>query len=98
MPVLAVSVLLQLIFSGGMIDMTGRAGLDQFSLLMPSRWAFAMGASTVDLEKYNPSKPDDWMWNHEPMLWFFLSLILMVYAAAAIWGTLKLLQRQKSAA
>lgn len=95
MPVLAVSVILQLLLCGGLIDITGRQPIDFLSHLVPGRWAFGMGANTVDLKTLNPRFPDDWMWDHDAGLWVLCGFVLLVYAAACFWGTLKLLERQK---
>jgi len=54
MPVLAVSVILQLLLCGGLIDITGRQPIDALSHLVPGRWAFGLGANTVDLKALNP--------------------------------------------
>lgn len=96
MPVLAVSVLVQLLMCGGLIDITGRQPLDFISHLIPSRWAFGMGANTIDLKKLNPRFPDDWMWTHSGGLWVVAALALIAFAALMYWATLQLLLRQKS--
>ena len=49
MPLLVVAIMSQLVFSGGMIPVTGRLVLDQMSWFTPARWGFAASASTVDL-------------------------------------------------
>ena len=54
MPLLVVAVMSQLVFSGGMIPVTGRLVLDQLSWFTPARWGFAASASTVDLIKLVP--------------------------------------------
>jgi hypothetical protein len=73
MPLLVVAVMSQLVFSGGMIPVTGRAGLDQLSWITPARWGFATTASTVgltDLVK-PPIMPDDSLWKHTSGAWLF---------------------------
>ncbi|MGA4506582.1 ATP-binding cassette domain-containing protein [Propionibacteriaceae bacterium G1746] len=96
MPVLAVSVILQLLLCGGLIDITGRQPLDLISHLVPGRWAFGMGANTIDYRSLNPSAPDDWLWEHNAGVWFISGMALLVFSAAMFWGTLKLLERRKS--
>ena len=49
MPLLVVSLMAQLVLSGGMVPVTNRIFLDQLSWTMPSRWGYAASASTVDL-------------------------------------------------
>lgn len=73
MPLLVVAVMSQLVFSGGMIPVTGRAGLDQMSWITPARWGFATTASTIgltDLVK-PPIMPDDSLWKHTSGTWLF---------------------------
>src|SRR5947209_6803349 len=74
MPLLVVAVMSQLVFSGGMIPVTGRLGLDQMAWATPARWGFAASASTVDLlllEGKVPSVPKDSHWHHTLGAWWF---------------------------
>jgi ABC transport system ATP-binding/permease protein len=74
MPLLVVAVMSQLVFSGGMIPVTGRTGLDQMSWVTPARWGFAASASTVDLltlEAQVPAVAKDSHWHHTPAAWWF---------------------------
>ena len=66
MPLLVVAIMSQLVFSGGMIPVTGRAVLDQMSWVTPARWGFAITASTVGLTDMvkPPLMPDDSLWRH----------------------------------
>ncbi len=72
MPLLVVAVMSQLVFSGGLIPVTGRIPLDQMSWVTPARWGFAATASTVgvtDMVK-PPIMPDDAFWKHTAGAWF----------------------------
>lgn len=73
MPLLVVAVMSQLVFSGGMIPVTGRIVLDQLSWFTPARWGFAASASTVDLIKLvpGPLTPKDRHWEHTAGAWWF---------------------------
>jgi len=73
MPLLVVAVMSQLVFSGGMIPVTGRLVLDQLSWFTPARWGFAASASTVDLIKLvpGPLTPKDSHWKHTTGAWWF---------------------------
>ena len=85
MPLLVVAVMSQLVFSGGMIPVTGRTGLDQMSWVTPARWGFASSASTVDLltlEAKVPSVPKDSHWHHTPGAWWFDMGMLVVLSIA----------------
>lgn len=71
MPLLVVAVMSQLVFSGGLIPVTGRAPLDQMSWVTPARWGFSATASTVgvtDMVK-PPIMPDDAHWKHTSGAW-----------------------------
>ncbi|WP_322860268.1 FHA domain-containing protein [Mycobacterium europaeum] len=80
MPLLVVAVMSQLVFSGGMIPVTGRLGLDQMSWVTPARWGFAASASTADLTKLvpGPLSPKDSHWRHTPAAWWFDIAMLVV--------------------
>ncbi|WP_082962713.1 FHA domain-containing protein [Mycobacterium sp. E342] len=80
MPLLVVAVMSQLVFSGGMIPVTGRLGLDQMSWATPARWGFAASASTADLTKLvpGPLSPKDSHWRHTPAAWWFDIAMLVV--------------------
>jgi ABC transport system ATP-binding/permease protein len=54
LPMLVISVMLSIVFGGGMIPVTGRVVLDQLSWAMPARWGFAASASTTDLPTIAP--------------------------------------------
>lgn len=80
MPLLVVAVMSQLVFSGGMIPVTGRLGLDQMSWATPARWGFAASASTADLGKLvpGPLSPKDSHWHHTAAAWWFDFAMLVV--------------------
>jgi ABC-type multidrug transport system ATPase subunit len=73
MPLLVVAVMSQLVFSGGMIPVTGRIVLDQLSWITPARWGFASSASTVALRELVPPPitPADALWDHTLRSWLF---------------------------
>ncbi len=91
MPLLVVAVMSQLVFSGGMIPVTDRLGLDQMSWATPARWGFAASASTADLLKLEPGPviPKDSHWHHTAGTWWFdvgmLALISAVYLGFVRW-------------
>ncbi|MDT5096381.1 MAG: transport system ATP-binding/permease protein [Mycobacterium sp.] len=55
-PLLVVTVMAQLVFSGGLIPVTNRILLDPMSWATPARWGFAASASTVDLTSLVPAQ------------------------------------------
>ncbi len=87
MPLLVVAIMSQLVFSGGMIPVTDRIGLDQLSWFTPARWGFAASASTVDLIKLvpGPLTPKDSHWEHTASAWWFN--MGMLFALSVGYGT-----------
>jgi ABC-type multidrug transport system ATPase subunit len=49
MPLLIVAVIFQVVMTGGVFPLTGKAGLEQVAWLAPSRWGFAATAATANL-------------------------------------------------
>ncbi|WP_426987695.1 ATP-binding cassette domain-containing protein [Pseudarthrobacter sp. Y6] len=64
MPLLVVTAMAMLVLAGGLIPVTGRAGLEQVSWFSPTRWGFAIGAQSIDLKSLVPTTEDDWLWTH----------------------------------
>jgi ABC-type multidrug transport system ATPase subunit len=91
MPLLVVAIMSQLVFSGGMIPVTDRIGLDQLSWFTPARWGFAASASTIDIIRTvpGPLTPNDRHWQHTSGAWLFdmamLAAICIGYTAFVRW-------------
>ncbi|WP_412176938.1 FHA domain-containing protein [Mycobacterium heckeshornense] len=91
MPLLVVSIMAQLVLSGGLVPVTGRLVLDQLSWAMPSRWGYAAAASTIDLRHLVPGSliPKDRFWLHTLQAWLFdvtmLAGLPVVYAGVVRW-------------
>jgi ABC-type multidrug transport system ATPase subunit/pSer/pThr/pTyr-binding forkhead associated (FHA) protein len=49
MPLLIVAVIFQVVMTGGVFELHGKAGLEQLAWVSPSRWGFAATASTTNL-------------------------------------------------
>jgi ABC transport system ATP-binding/permease protein len=78
-------VILQLVFSGAIIEVAGKAGVEQFAWLWPSRWGLGATAASVNglcgtsrPPKHptsladicaHPTKPDS-LWEHKAGTWF----------------------------
>jgi ABC transport system ATP-binding/permease protein len=96
MPLLVVAVLVQVVLSGGVFPLNGKAGIEQFSWLSPSRWGFGAAASTSNLNQISPAtagfKPDP-LWNHSPHVWLLDMAMQVVLAAVFIWLTWRRLGR-----
>jgi ABC-type multidrug transport system ATPase subunit len=54
MPLLVVVVMFQVVLSGGIFPLHGKAGLEQVSWFAPSRWGYAATGSTVNLNAVIP--------------------------------------------
>ncbi|OBG38834.1 ATP-binding cassette domain-containing protein [Mycobacterium sp. E3198] len=91
MPLLVVSLMLQLVLAGGMVPVTGRIFLDQLSWLLPSRWGYAASASTVDVRLLVPGSlvQQDSHWAHTPGAWLLdmgmLVALSVLYAGIVRW-------------
>jgi hypothetical protein len=91
MPLLVIAIMSQLVFSGGMVPVTGRIVLDQLSWVTPARWGFASSASTVALREVVPPRlaPADALWDHRLKSWLFdmamLAALSIFYASFVRW-------------
>jgi ABC transport system ATP-binding/permease protein len=93
MQLLAVSIISQLVLAGGMIPVTGRAGLNQLSWLTPARWGYAAGASSIDfpnLVKVKQIPTNDPIWQHSKHIFLLdmamLAVLSIFYAAYVRWN------------
>jgi ABC-type multidrug transport system ATPase subunit len=89
LPMLVISVMLSIVFCGGMIPVTGRTVLDQLSWLMPARWGFAATAATADLRTIAPLlQTKDTLWSHHPG-WWLLDMTALIVLAALLAGCIR---------
>ncbi len=96
MPLLVVSVLVQLVLSGGIIPMVDAAGhskaLDYLSWATPARWGYAAGSSSInlpDLVKVPQIHTKDPLWQHSKHIYVLdmsmLVVLSLVYGSAVWW-------------
>ncbi|OBK99157.1 ATP-binding cassette domain-containing protein [Mycobacterium sp. 1165178.9] len=91
MPLLVVSLMMQMVLSGGMVPVTHRIFLDQLSWLVPARWGYAAQGATVDLWTVSPGpqSPRDSHFEHTAAAWLFdmgmLAVLTVAYAALVRW-------------
>ncbi|EHI44289.1 ABC transporter [Rhodococcus opacus PD630] len=83
MPMLVVTIMVQLVMCGGLITITGRAVLEQVSWLFPSRWGFAAAASTVDLRTNATGTEPDTLWQHSAS-WWLLNIAMLVLISCVL--------------
>jgi ABC-type multidrug transport system ATPase subunit len=94
MPFLVVTVLAQVVLSGGVFRLNGKAGLEQLSWLSPSRWGFGAVASTTNLNQVTPPPPGntpDPLWQHSAHIWLLdmgMQLALGAVLAGLTWWRL----------
>jgi ABC transport system ATP-binding/permease protein len=71
MPLLVLVVMAELVLCGGMFGVKGRIPLEQLAWLSPSRWAYAMAASTIDLNdlRRTMGADQDPMWDYTTSSW-----------------------------
>jgi ABC transport system ATP-binding/permease protein len=72
MPLLVLVVMAELVLCGGMFGVKGRIPLEQLAWLSPSRWAYAMAASTIDLNdlRRTAGGDEDPLWDYAPSSWW----------------------------
>ena len=90
LPMLVVSVMLSIVFAGGLIPVTDRILLDQLSWAVPARWGFAASASTADLRTIAPLTPaNETLWSHACDWWLLdmtmLGILGLVMAGFVRW-------------
>ncbi len=94
MPLLVVAVLGEVVLSGGVFRLNGKAGLEQLAWFSPSRWGFAAVASTTNLNQVTPPPPGntpDPLWQHSPHVWLLdmgMQLVLTAVLAGLTWWRL----------
>jgi ABC transport system ATP-binding/permease protein len=90
---LFVSVMAQVVFSGGVFPIAGRAGLSQVAWLSPSRWGYGAVASTDNLTLITPGAKPDSLWTHSTNTWLLDMGMMIVLAAAFALITWRVLKR-----
>ncbi|MFI7015119.1 FHA domain-containing protein [Streptomyces sp. NPDC050164] len=72
MPLLVMFAIIQVVFTGCLFTLHGSIGVNQFSFLMPSRWAVAASGATLDFNKISPPETagdTDPLWEHTAGAW-----------------------------
>ncbi|MER5641248.1 FHA domain-containing protein [Kitasatospora sp. NPDC002227] len=98
MPLLVLLAIVQVVFCGALLQLNGVPVLNQFSWLIPSRWALGAMASTLDLHAIVPGKlTDDPLFAHHASTW--LLDMGMLLALSVLFGliVLRLLRRHEPA-
>ncbi|MFJ9669129.1 FHA domain-containing protein [Streptomyces sp. NPDC101219] len=72
MPLLVMFAIIQVVFTGCLFTLHGSIGVNQFSFLMPSRWAVAASGATLDFNRISPPETPgdtDPLWEHTVGAW-----------------------------
>ncbi|MFJ4683632.1 FHA domain-containing protein [Streptomyces sp. NPDC088789] len=72
MPLLVMFAIIQVVFTGCLFALHGTVGVNEFSYLMPSRWAVAAAGATLDLNRVTPPEAGaeaDPLWDHTFGTW-----------------------------
>ncbi|MFJ6567372.1 FHA domain-containing protein [Streptomyces sp. NPDC091292] len=85
MPLLVMFAIVQVVFTGCLFTLNGSVGVNEFSYLMPSRWAVAAAGATLDFNRVNPNTDDptstDPLWDHDASAWLMDMGALLVLGA-----------------
>ncbi|MCX4999097.1 FHA domain-containing protein [Streptomyces longwoodensis] len=72
MPLLVMFAIIQVVFTGCLFTLHGSIGVNEFSYLMPSRWAVAAAGATLDFNRISPPETagdTDPLWEHTAGAW-----------------------------
>jgi hypothetical protein len=95
MPFLVLLTMIQVILSGGVVSLAGKAGLSQLAWLSPSRWGFGAVASTANLNVISPTAAGNFtdpLWVHSATNWLRdmgLQIALAVIFTLIAWVRLR---------
>lgn len=99
MPLLVMFAIIQVVFTGCLFILHGTAGVNEFSYLMPSRWAVAAAGTTLDFNRINPNTDDptstDPLWDHEAAAWGIDMAALLALGALCGFLVARFLRRHE---
>ncbi|MCD9194317.1 ABC transporter ATP-binding protein/permease [Streptomyces albireticuli] len=98
MPLLVLLAIVQVVFCGAFLVLHGVPGLEQFSWLVPSRWAMGAMAGTIELERILPTKQTaDPLFDHSAGVWLLDMAMMVVLSVVIALVVARLLRRQEPA-
>ncbi|MBT2490848.1 FHA domain-containing protein [Streptomyces sp. ISL-96] len=98
MPLLVLLAIVQVVFCGALLKLDGVAGVEQLAWLIPSRWALAAMAGTVELGRIVPGDlTADPLFAHSAGVWLLNLGMLVVLSAVFGYAVAKLLRRHEPA-
>ncbi|MER6633431.1 FHA domain-containing protein [Streptomyces sp. NPDC000987] len=98
MPLLVMFAIIQVVFTGCLFTLNGSIGVNQFSFLMPSRWAVAAAGATLDFNKIAPPKPgesNDPLWEHTVGTWCVDMIALIALGVVCGFFVARFLRRHE---
>ncbi|MFB9392332.1 FHA domain-containing protein [Streptomyces coeruleoprunus] len=96
MPLLVLLAIVQVVFCGALLAVRGTPVLEQLAWLVPSRWAFAAMASTVDLGRTVPGeKTADPLFEHSVPVWLLDMGAMVALAVVLGFVVMRLLRRHE---
>ncbi|MFJ3583159.1 FHA domain-containing protein [Streptomyces sp. NPDC090127] len=96
MPLLVLLAIVQVVFCGALLTVTGTPVLEQLAWLVPSRWAFAAMGATIDIGATAPSdKTTDPLMDHTLGAWLFDMGMLVVLCVVLGYLVARLLRRHE---
>lgn len=99
MPLLVMFAIIQVVFTGCLFTLHGTLGVNEFSYLMPSRWAVAAAGTTLDFNNIAPNTDDpsstDPLWNHEASAWGLDMFALIVLGVVCGFFVARFLRRHE---
>ncbi|MFE2939920.1 FHA domain-containing protein [Streptomyces sp. NPDC059255] len=101
MPLLVMFAIVQVVFTGVLFQLYDSPGLEQLAWLMPSRWAIAGAATTLDLSHLmapwdinDPTNLDP-LWEHAASQWALNISVLLLIGVACGFAVARLLRRHE---
>ncbi|MEJ1200244.1 MULTISPECIES: FHA domain-containing protein [unclassified Streptomyces] len=98
MPLLVMFAIIQVVFTGCLFALNGAVGVNQFSYLMPSRWAVAAAGSTLDFNRISPPEQGaeaDPLWEHTVGAWGLNMAALIVLGVICGFFVARFLRRHE---
>ncbi|MEW2498621.1 FHA domain-containing protein [Streptomyces nodosus] len=99
MPLLVMFAIIQVVFTGCLFTLHGTLGVNEFSYLMPSRWAVAAAGTTLDFNKIAPNTDDptstDPLWDHTAGAWTLDMVALIALGALCGFLVARFLRRHE---
>ncbi|MFD7703871.1 FHA domain-containing protein [Streptomyces caelestis] len=98
MPLLVMFAIIQVVFTGCLFTLHGSIGVNQFSFLMPSRWAVAASGATLDFNRISPPETagdTDPLWEHTAGAWAMDMSALIVLGVICGFFVARFLRRHE---